>query len=190
MKWLNKLLGRKNTAPDAKAPQKDKKISAPQTVFSGEPPLPRDAPTREKVFSSDYVRWYLTQVGAIERYAEMYRVAFVLTWNGQVNTIELPGSRGYGEVLHKMEIACGVRRDHCYEIVDWPYVQPAWGSDGTDGPHCWLCEFEEKDLIFHVADLGEIPPGPVLYGCPIASDARIPDKSRRPVTVIRFGDES
>ena len=190
MKWLNKLLGRKNTVPAAKAPQKNEKISAPQTVFSEEPPLPWDATTREKIRNSDYEQWYLAKVGAIERYTETYRVTFVLTWNGQVQTIELPGSRGYGEVLHKMEIACGIRRDHWYEIVDWPHVQPVWGPDSADGPRCWLCEFEEKDLIFHVADLGEITPGPVLYGCPFASDIPIPDKSRRPVTVIRFGGES
>lgn len=204
MKWLDKLLGRKNIEPEniapkniepaPETPQTKEEARSPQTVFSEAPPLPWDAPAWEKIRSSDYVRWYLTQVGAIERYTETYQVTFIPMWNSRNKTVELPGSCSYDDVLSKLETVGWTQTDHWYRILNWPHVQPVWGTNATN-QHCWLCEFEKTDLVFRVMDIVESPPTdppspPVLYGCPFASDIPIPDRSQRPVSVIRFGDGS
>ena len=135
MKWLDKLLGRTNTAPAAEVPQMREKISAPQQiVFTEPPPLPWDAPTWEKIRSSDYARWYLTQVGAIERYAKTYRVTFILTQRHRIKTVELPGSCGYYEALIRLETARLTRKDHVYRIQDWPHTQADEQYQLFDGP--------------------------------------------------------
>lgn len=127
----------------------------------------------------------MIESGAINRLDKQYRLTLHLTWKKRllgrkIMKLTLDGRSTYYDVIDALEKADGSGR---YDYT----LTPQWKKHENifNLPYL-LCEYENTDLHFDVSR--SISSG-VLYGCPVASDIKVAEKSERPVRIIRFDSE-